>query len=564
MKTQKTICALIAAATGFGNPAFASGQLSHDQQVARFTNGQVRSANPNVCSTTGPYASSLNCGSSAAPVAVTAKPRSSGTARPFASTYSKPVKSGKPGTSSRNKSKMASGPQVDANTKPNASGPAFTEVVERTPVKTEQPAPLPAPTADNKKDEFCKWSSEMTEAERNEKGRLYSCDAKLWLASGAAVAATTAYMMTSKDKNKATHSVPPSPVTPPEKRADPINQPVINHPVKPSNPSAPGSGIGSVVNDTRVTNNQRSPAAGTNSGTGNKPSNPTIGSVNSGTVITSKPSSPAAGANSGTSTKPSNPTVGSVNSGTVITSKPVSPAAGTNNGTSNKPSNSAVGNVNPGANTGAGANGTGSAITPTSGSNNGASTGSNKGLGHGGSVFSGSRIGRDNIYNNPNYGKPLNAVEKDGKQPALSVVPTEEKKTERPAVNPEAEPRSETTVNKTVNPDGTEEVESVTTTTISGYKKETTKRAGGSLFSGGRIGRDKTPFDGSGDTVVSPTGTKYVPTETVIQTRTVAKTSNDTSAGQIRPAIEKKTNVVKTGNAQDGTFRVETTTTFGK
>lgn len=531
MKTQKTICALIAAATGFGNPAFASGQLSHDQQVARFTNGQVRSANPNVCSTTGPYASSLNCGNSAAPAAVTTKPRSSGTTRPFASTSSKPVKSGKPGTSSRNKSKMASGPQVDANTKPNASGPAFTEVVERTPVKTEQPAPLPAPTADNKKDEFCKWSSEMTEAERNEKGRLYSCDAKLWLASGAAVAATTAYMMISKDKNKATHSVPPSPVTPPEKRADPINQPVINHHVKPSNPSAPGSGIGSVVNDTRVTNKQSSPAAGTNSGTGNKPSNPTIGSVNSGTVITSKPSSPA---------------------------------AGTNNGTSNKPSNSAVGNVNPGANTGAGANGTGSAITPTSGSNNGASTGSNKGLGHGGSVFSGSRIGRDNIYNNPNYGKPLNAVEKDGKQPALSVVPTEEKKTERPAVNPEAEPRSETTVNKTVNPDGTEEVESVTTTTISGYKKETTKRAGGSLFSGGRIGRDKTPFDGSGDTVVSPTGTKYVPTETVIQTRTVAKTSNDTSAGQIRPAIEKKTNVVKTGNAQDGTFRVETTTTFGK
>lgn len=494
MKTQKTICALIAAATGFGNPAFASGQLSHDQQVARFTNGQVRSANPNVCSTTGPYASSLNCGSSAAPVAVTAKPRSSGTTRPFASTSSKPVKSGKPGTSSRNKSKMASGPQVDANTKPNASGPAFTEVVERTPVKTKQPAPLPAPTADNKKDEFCKWSSEMTEAERNEKGRLYSCDAKMWLASGAAIAATTAYMMTSKDKNKAIHSVPPSPVTPPEKPRSKDIAP----PVKPSNPSAPGSGIGSVVNDTRVTNNQRSPAAGTNNGTGNKPSN------------------------------------------------------------------SAVGNVNPGANTGAGANGTGSAITPTSGSNNGASTGSNKGLGHGGSVFSGSRIGRDNIYNNPNYGKPLNAAEKDGKQPALSVVPTEEKKTERPAVNPEAEPRSETTVNKTVNPDGTEEVESVTTTTISGYKKETTKRAGGSLFSGGRIGRDKTPFDGSGDTVVSPTGTKYVPTETVIQTRTVAKTSNDTSAGQIRPAIEKKTNVVKTGNAQDGTFRVETTTTFGK
>ena len=510
MKTQKTICALIAAATGFGNPAFASGQLSHDQQVARFTNGQVRSANPNVCSTTGPYASSLNCGSSAAPVAVIAKPRSSGTARPFASTSSKPVKSGKPGTSSRNKSKMASGPQVDANTKPNASGPAFTEVVERTPVKTEQPAPLPAPTADNKKDEFCKWSSEMTEAERNEKGRLYSCDAKLWLASGAAIAATTAYMMTSKDKNKAIHSVPPSPVTPPEK----LRHPEVVHPVKPSNPSAPGSGIGSVVNDTRVTNNQSSPAAGTNNSTGNKPFNSAVGSVNSGT--------------------------------------------------GNKPSNPAVGNVNPGANTGVGANGTGSAITSTSGSNNGASTGSNKGLGHGGSVFSGSRIGRDNIYNNPNYGKPLNAVEKDGKQPALSVVPTEEKKTERPAVNPEAEPRSETTVNKTVNPDGTEEVESVTTTTISGYKKETTKRAGGSLFSGGRIGRDKTPFDGSGDTVVSPTGTKYVPTETVIQTRTVAKTSNDISAGQIRPAIEKKTNVVKTGNAQDGTFRVETTTTFGK
>lgn len=135
---------------------------------------------------------------------------------------------------------------------------------------------------------------------------------------------------------------------------------------------------------------------------------------------------------------------------------------------------------------------------------------------------------------------------------------------------PQLQPSSNTQINKTVNENGDEQVETVTRTTVYGTNVVATQRAGTSLNSGRRHGSEAVPFDGSGDTKVAPVGTLVVPTSTVVTTRTVATVSAKDGGGaaaQVNPEARRSEQDVKRGTSVDifkNGYRVKTITSFGQ
>lgn len=135
---------------------------------------------------------------------------------------------------------------------------------------------------------------------------------------------------------------------------------------------------------------------------------------------------------------------------------------------------------------------------------------------------------------------------------------------------PQLQPSSNTQINKTVNENGDEQVETVTRTTVYGTNVVSTQRAGTSLNSGRRHGSEAVPFDGSGDTKVAPAGTRVVPTSTVVTTRTVATVSAKDGGGaaaQVNPESRRSEQDVKRGTSVDvfkNGYRVKTITSFGQ